>query len=104
VFDQIPQPNLYTWNIIIHAYASSHNPTQSLLIFLQMLHQCEHFPDKFTFPFVLKAALGLKVFQVGRVFHGMVIKALLSRMYLFLIHLCISMVRVGIWIWLMSCL
>jgi hypothetical protein len=38
VFDQIPQPNLYTWNIIIRAYASSPDPTQSLLIFLQMLH------------------------------------------------------------------
>jgi pentatricopeptide repeat protein len=78
VFDQIPQPNLYTWNIIIRAYASSPDPTQSLLIFLQMLHQCEHFPDKFTFPFVLKAASGLKAFRVGRVFHGMVIKASLS--------------------------
>ncbi|KAE8039248.1 hypothetical protein FH972_011676 [Carpinus fangiana] len=78
VFDQIPQPNLYTWNIIIRAYASSPDPTQSHLIFLQMLHQCEHFPDKFTFPFVLKAASGLKAFRVGRVFHGMVIKASLN--------------------------
>lgn len=78
VFDQIPQPNLYTWNIIIRAYASSPDPTQSLLIFLQMLHQCEHFPDKFTFPFVIKAASELKAFRIGRVFHGMVIKGSLS--------------------------
>jgi pentatricopeptide repeat protein len=78
VFNQIPQPNLYTWNIIIRAYASSPDPIQSLLIFLQMLHQCEHFPDKFTFPFVLKAASELKAFRVGRVFHGMAVKASLS--------------------------
>ncbi|KAG6681156.1 hypothetical protein I3842_13G077800 [Carya illinoinensis] len=78
VFDQIPQPNLYTWNTLIRAYASSPDPTQSLLLFLQMLLQCEHFPDKFTFPFLFKAASELKAFRVGRVFHGMVIKASLS--------------------------
>ncbi|XP_050239444.1 pentatricopeptide repeat-containing protein At2g29760, chloroplastic-like [Quercus robur] len=78
VFDQIPQPNLFTWNTLIRAYASSPDPTQSLLVFLQLLHHCAHFPDKFTFPFVIKAASELKAFRVGRAFHGMVIKASLS--------------------------
>ncbi|GMY10619.1 pentatricopeptide repeat-containing protein At2g29760, chloroplastic-like [Fagus crenata] len=78
VFDQIPQPNLYTWNILIRAYASSSDPTQSFVLFLQLLHQCELFPDKFTFPFMIKAASELKAFLVGRVFHGMAIKASLG--------------------------
>ena len=78
VFDQIPQPNLFTWNTLIRAYASSPDPTQSLLVFLQLLHHCEHFPDKFTFPFVIKAASELKAFRVGRAFHGMAIKGSLS--------------------------
>ncbi|XP_030967845.1 pentatricopeptide repeat-containing protein At2g29760, chloroplastic-like [Quercus lobata] len=78
LFDQIPQPNLFTWNTLIRAYASSPDPTQSLLVFLQLLHHCEHFPDKFTFPFVIKAASELKAFQVGRAFHGMAIKGSLS--------------------------
>jgi pentatricopeptide repeat protein len=78
VFDQIPQPNLYTWNTLIRAYASSSDPTQSFVLFLQLLHQCELFPDKFTFPFVIKAASELKAFRVGRVFHGMAIKASLG--------------------------
>ena len=78
VFDQIPQPNLFTWNTLIRAYASSPDPTQSLLVFLQLLHHCEHFPDKFTFPFVIKAASELKAFWVGSAFHGMAIKGSLS--------------------------
>uniref|UniRef100_A0A7N2KPY6 Pentatricopeptide repeat-containing protein n=1 Tax=Quercus lobata TaxID=97700 RepID=A0A7N2KPY6_QUELO len=51
---------------------------QSLLVFLQLLHHCEHFPDKFTFPFLINAASELKAFRVGRAFHGMVIKVSLS--------------------------
>ncbi|GMY10612.1 pentatricopeptide repeat-containing protein At2g29760, chloroplastic-like [Fagus crenata] len=78
VFDQIPQPNLYSWNTLIRAYPSSSDPTHSFVLFLQLLHQCELFPYKFTFPFVIKVALELKAFQVGRVLHGMAIKALLG--------------------------
>lgn len=78
VFDQIPQPNLYTWNILIRAHASSRDPSQSFILFLRMLHECEHFPDKFTFPFLIKAASELQALRVGRVFHGMAIKASLG--------------------------
>ncbi|CBI15973.3 unnamed protein product, partial [Vitis vinifera] len=78
VFDQIPHPNLYTWNTLIRAYASSSNPHQSLLIFLRMLHQSPDFPDKFTFPFLIKAASELEELFTGKAFHGMVIKVLLG--------------------------
>ncbi|TKY53486.1 Pentatricopeptide repeat-containing protein [Spatholobus suberectus] len=75
VFNQIPQPNLYCWNTLIRAYASSSDPTQSFLIFLHMLYSCSEFPNKFTFPFLFKAASQLKVLHLGSVLHGMVIKA-----------------------------
>ncbi|XP_057954573.1 pentatricopeptide repeat-containing protein At2g29760, chloroplastic [Malania oleifera] len=78
VFDLIPQPNLYTWNTLIRGYASSPDPTWSLLIFLQMLHQCPESPNKFTFPFVIKAASELSALRVGKVFHGMAIKLSLA--------------------------
>ncbi|RVW56721.1 Pentatricopeptide repeat-containing protein, chloroplastic [Vitis vinifera] len=68
VFDQIPHPNLYTWNTLIRAYASSSNPHQSLLIFLRMLHQSPDFPDKFTFPFLIKAASELEELFTGKAF------------------------------------
>lgn len=78
VFDQIPLPNLYSWNTLVRAYASSSNPYQTLLIFLRMLHQSTEFPDKFTFPFLIKAASELEDLFTGKVFHGMVIKASLG--------------------------
>ncbi|KAJ7974931.1 Pentatricopeptide repeat-containing protein [Quillaja saponaria] len=78
VFKQIQHPNLYTWNTLIRAYASSSDPTQSLLIFLEMLYSCPEFPNKFSYPFVIKAASVLKALKFGRVLHGMAIKASLG--------------------------
>lgn len=74
MFDQIPQPNLYTWNTLIRAYASSSDPFHSFVIFLDLLHKCDDFPNNFTFPFVIKAASELKASRVGRAVHGMAIK------------------------------
>lgn len=74
MFDQIPQPNLYIWNTLIRAYASSSDPFQSFVIFLDLLDKCEDLPNNFTFPFVIKAASELKASRVGRAVHGMAIK------------------------------
>lgn len=78
VFDQIPSPNLYTWNTLIRAYAASFNASPGLLLFLRMLHESPHFPDKFTFPFLIKAASELEEFFTGKAFHGMAIKVSLG--------------------------
>ncbi|KAM0996009.1 hypothetical protein ACFX13_006123 [Malus domestica] len=78
VFDQIPQPNLYSWNTLILAYASSTDPTESILVLLEMLYCCVESPNKFTYPFVIKAASELRVLKLRRGFHGMVIKASLG--------------------------
>lgn len=76
VFDEIPQPNLYTWNTLIRAYASTDDPFLSLFFFSRMLHECPEFPDKFTFPFVIKAASEVVVddAKLGRAIHGMAVK------------------------------
>ncbi|KAL8123997.1 hypothetical protein AgCh_011846 [Apium graveolens] len=54
MFDQIPQPNLFTWNDLVRAYSSSIEPVQTLLLFVPLLYQCDEMPNKFTFPFVIK--------------------------------------------------
>ncbi|KAL6195457.1 hypothetical protein ACLB2K_031076 [Fragaria x ananassa] len=72
VFDEIPEPNLFSWNALIRAYASSPDPVESIRIFLQMLDECNECPNKFTFPFLLKAASELRASKIGRGFHGMV--------------------------------
>ncbi|XP_015873737.3 pentatricopeptide repeat-containing protein At2g29760, chloroplastic [Ziziphus jujuba] len=78
VFDQIPQPNLYTWNTLIRGYASSSEPSQSIVVFLEMLYRGCELPNKFTYPFVIKAASELKDLLIGTGFHGMVIKSSLG--------------------------
>ncbi|KAK2967044.1 hypothetical protein RJ640_015264 [Escallonia rubra] len=78
IFDEIPHRNLYTWNALIRAYASSGEPHQSLLIFIRMLHDSNDLPNKFTFPFVLKAAAELEASWVGSGVHGMVVKGSLG--------------------------
>ncbi|XVE79418.1 hypothetical protein DITRI_Ditri14bG0056900 [Diplodiscus trichospermus] len=78
VFDQIPKPNLYTWNTLIRGYASSPEPLQGILVFLRMVHESPYYPNKFTFPFVIKAAAEIFGLCVGQALHGMVIKASLG--------------------------
>ncbi|GMH11167.1 hypothetical protein Nepgr_013008 [Nepenthes gracilis] len=78
VFDEIPRPNIYTWNTLIRAYASSDDPAESLLIFLRLLHECPELPNKFTYPFVIKAATVASDIRVGRAVHGMVVKSILG--------------------------
>lgn len=75
VFDQISQPNLYSWNALIRSYASSKEPIKSLLMFLQMLYQSDELPNKFTYPFVIKASAELLALRVGEGLHGMVLKS-----------------------------
>ncbi|KAM0004646.1 putative tetratricopeptide-like helical domain superfamily, DYW domain-containing protein [Helianthus debilis subsp. tardiflorus] len=78
LFDEMPEPNVYTWNVLIRAYSSSQTPVQSLLMFTQMINLCkscnEASPNKFTYPFVIKAAAELLDIRVGKVIHGMVVK------------------------------
>lgn len=78
VFDQIPTPNLYTWNTLIRVYASSPEPLQGILIFLRMINESPYYPNKFTFPFVIKAAAECFSLCVGQALHGMAIKSSLG--------------------------
>ncbi|CAN6443024.1 unnamed protein product [Victoria cruziana] len=74
VFEGMPQPNLYMWNIIIRGYASGSNAEKSILLFSDMLGQGME-PNKFTFPFVIKACSEVKLVDVGTSVHGLVVKS-----------------------------
>ncbi|XP_058095211.1 pentatricopeptide repeat-containing protein At4g18840 [Magnolia sinica] len=73
VFDRIATPNSYTWNTIIRAYANSADPENAILLFHQMLHS-DVLPDKFTYPFILKACSRLHGFEEGRQIHATSVK------------------------------
>ncbi|KAH6823800.1 Tetratricopeptide repeat superfamily protein [Perilla frutescens var. hirtella] len=74
VFDQIPQPNLYSWNALIRAYATRSQPLSCLSVFTRLLNDCSEKPNKFTYPFVIKALAKLKCLELGKGIHGMAIK------------------------------
>ncbi|KAL0304562.1 UNVERIFIED_CONTAM: Pentatricopeptide repeat-containing protein, chloroplastic [Sesamum radiatum] len=78
LFDQMPHPTLYSWNLLIRAYASSLQPMNSISMFVRLLHEGREKPNKFTYPFVIKASAKLADLQLGKGIHGMVIKEGLS--------------------------
>ncbi|WCJ29226.1 Tetratricopeptide repeat (TPR)-like superfamily protein [Euphorbia peplus] len=78
VFDQIPHPNIFAWNTLIRAFASTSDPIQSLHVFNRMLLECSEFPNNFTYPFVFKAASSVSSLTFCQSVHGMVIKASLG--------------------------
>ncbi|CAA2981786.1 pentatricopeptide repeat-containing At2g29760, chloroplastic [Olea europaea subsp. europaea] len=75
VFDQVPNPNLFSWNALIRAYSSSPVPIHSFLMFIRLTHEGSENPNKFTYPFVIKALAELSDLQVGKGLHGMVVKS-----------------------------
>ncbi|KAL5839271.1 hypothetical protein ACOSQ3_011978 [Xanthoceras sorbifolium] len=73
IFTRIKNPNSYTYNTIIRAYANSPTPQNAFPIFLHMLNG-EVFPDKYTFTFILKACACFGGLEEGMPIHGHVLK------------------------------
>ncbi|XP_072991397.1 pentatricopeptide repeat-containing protein At2g02980, chloroplastic-like [Typha latifolia] len=89
-------PALFAFNSLIRAYATSRSPLESIRLFSELLGSGIR-PDKFTYPFVIKACGRTSMPETGRAVHGSVIKVgLLSDSYVSnsLLHLysCCGMV------------
>ncbi|KAJ0977683.1 hypothetical protein J5N97_013157 [Dioscorea zingiberensis] len=54
-FDSSPNPTAFSFNSIIRAHSSGPSPSLSLILFHRMLRRGLH-PDRFSFPFLLRAA------------------------------------------------
>ncbi|XP_021905193.1 pentatricopeptide repeat-containing protein At5g66520-like [Carica papaya] len=78
VFDQIPQPNTFFYNILIRGYSRSFWPCFSVRLFNQMRQNCID-PDGYTFTFLLKARSRMKInlplMTDSDEIHGAVIKS-----------------------------
>ncbi|KAK1557908.1 hypothetical protein Q3G72_034022 [Acer saccharum] len=74
VFTHIQNPNSYTFNTIIRAYANSPTPQNALPIFLHMLNNGDVFPDKYTFTFMLKACACFGGLEEGMQIQGHLLK------------------------------
>ncbi|XP_076930710.1 pentatricopeptide repeat-containing protein At5g15300-like [Bidens hawaiensis] len=73
VFDHITQPDLFMWNTMLRGSAQSPTPAKTVSLFTQMEKQGVR-PDRYTFPFVLKACTKLSWANVGCAVHGKITK------------------------------
>lgn len=73
IFNRITNPNSYSYNSLIRAYASSNFPGNALSVFEEMLHGPLS-PDKYTFTFALKACAAFGGAEEGKQIHGFVLK------------------------------
>ncbi|KAK9119197.1 hypothetical protein Scep_017290 [Stephania cephalantha] len=73
LFEQITEPDLFTWNTMLRGSAQSPNPIRAISLFAQMERRLIG-PDNFSFPFVIKACTRLSWVQMGRTLHGKVVR------------------------------
>eukprot|EP01018_Ginkgo_biloba_P003474 Gb_25271 [translate_table: standard] len=68
LFDRIDKPSLFIWNVMIKGYIQNGLCKEALGLYYQM-QQIGIQPNKFTFPFVLKACVGQSSLQEGKEIH-----------------------------------
>lgn len=73
VFDQISNPNIFTWNTVIRGYAESENPRPAVDVHKKMI-MCSVEPDSHTYPFLLKAIAKLLAVREGEKVHSIVVR------------------------------
>ncbi|KAF3431391.1 hypothetical protein FNV43_RR26122 [Rhamnella rubrinervis] len=75
VFDQIEDPNSFMWNSLIRACARSvERKEQAMMLYYRMSVEGTVFPDKYTFPFLLRACAYLFAYSEGIQAHAHIIK------------------------------
>ncbi|MQL87602.1 hypothetical protein Taro_020152 [Colocasia esculenta] len=68
IFGAIPAPSAYLWNLVIRAHSTRGQFHHALRLYSSMLGSGV-LPDKFAFPFALKACAGLSDLRWGRLVH-----------------------------------
>ncbi|XP_010528110.2 PREDICTED: pentatricopeptide repeat-containing protein At3g26630, chloroplastic [Tarenaya hassleriana] len=74
VFRQLRSPSTFTWNLMIRSLCINDKPREALVLFVLMISHPST-PDKFTFPFVIKACLASSSLRLGKQVHGLAVKA-----------------------------
>ncbi|KAM0933497.1 putative tetratricopeptide-like helical domain superfamily, DYW domain-containing protein [Dioscorea sansibarensis] len=75
VFDEMREPNVFSWNTLIRAFSESEfEPLQALSLFVQMLDDESVQPNRYTFPSVLKSCARSGGLEEGKQIHGLVAK------------------------------
>ncbi|KAK7360265.1 hypothetical protein VNO77_02248 [Canavalia gladiata] len=73
VFDNLSEPDVFCWNVVIKGYANVGPFAEALKVYDEML--CSGtLPNRYTYPFVLKACGAERASQKGQVIHGHAVK------------------------------
>ncbi|XP_059626597.1 pentatricopeptide repeat-containing protein At1g08070, chloroplastic-like [Cornus florida] len=73
IFDEMLEPNSFVWNTMIRGFQQNQEPRNALLCFDRMRVRRVQ-PDRFTFPFVIRACADLKDVWKGSCIHGQIFK------------------------------
>lgn len=73
MFDTIPEPSVFIWNVMIKGYSRINCPEDGVLMYLAMLRRNVK-PDHYTFPFLLKGFSRDIALEFGKELHGHVLK------------------------------
>ncbi|XAR55420.1 hypothetical protein NMG60_11035487 [Bertholletia excelsa] len=73
VFDQIPEPTVFLWNLMVRGYASNSEPERVLRFFIKMRRN-DLVGDNYTYPLVLKACSFMGGIWEGREVRGEIVK------------------------------
>lgn len=73
LFDRMPEPDVFAWNILIRGYADLGPCTEALVLYRDM-HRARLLPDNYTFTFVLRSSAVLSALREGKEAHCNIIK------------------------------
>ncbi|KAA0066496.1 hypothetical protein IC582_016469 [Cucumis melo] len=70
LFDDLSDPSLFLWNAIIKMYVDKGFHFDALRVFDSMICSGKCWPDKYTFPLVIKSCSVMSMLNVGVLIHG----------------------------------
>ncbi|KAI3750070.1 hypothetical protein L2E82_20694 [Cichorium intybus] len=73
LFDQMPEPNSFVWNTLIRGFQQNHEPKKTIDLFDRMRIEPDG-PDRFTYPFVVRACTELMDHLRGVCVHALLFK------------------------------
>ncbi|KAK4274319.1 hypothetical protein QN277_017557 [Acacia crassicarpa] len=80
LFQQVEEPNVFSYNAIIRTYSHNHLYRLAISMFKQMMRHPRKSaentisPDRFTFPFLIKSCAGLLCHRLGQQIHAQLCK------------------------------
>ncbi|VVB08256.1 unnamed protein product [Arabis nemorensis] len=73
VFDEMPDPDVISWNSLVSGYAQSGRFQEGLCLFLD-LHRSDVFPNEFSFTVALAACARVHISRLGACIHSKIVK------------------------------